>query len=369
MSTSELKNIVYALELLFMVSFEEDVSNVLQQLFDQDTETDSDDLLEQCPHYKYSSSHNFVDHLLVLLNAEVKAFDECTTTANGDLLFWLLAEKGDICIDCCNILLSAIHFNTFIRDYIIPNLSFAEPSEDDKYFGLFNLAKFSFWFICDQVPKVHKIIWKCMKLNKETYIKGEQLIKTNNLNQQERKIYAHVFHFICTIAVSGESSHFSHFRNVFLSIKYWNVYQIIFFINHHYIDLFKFIIGSSNADPKEAHLPTVMLCTISNKYHKLPERYVSLIDENLQDMIFINIDEIKMYKEYRAKLRSDMRVCGFCEIVEGSGEDNVTGQKKSKYKICKQCKMTYYCSRNCQKKSWNKRHREVCEKLLQMYCL
>eukprot|EP01084_Bolivina_argentea_P259549 437961_1 len=211
MSTSELKNIVYALELLFMVSFEEDVSNVLKYI-EQDTEIDSDDsctrLLEWCPHYKYSSCHNFVQHLLVLLNPQVKAFDECT------LLFFLLAEKCDICIDCCNILLSTIHFSTFIQNYIIPNVSFAQPSKYDEYKGLFTLAEFSFWFICNQVPKVYKIIRKCMKLNKETYIKGEQLIN----QKKEGKIYVHVFHFICSIAVSsGELSKFSHLRNVFLS--------------------------------------------------------------------------------------------------------------------------------------------------------
>eukprot|EP01084_Bolivina_argentea_P071719 130316_1 len=31
-----------------------------------------------------------------------------------------------------------------------------------------------------------------------------------------------------------------------------------------------------------------------------------------------------------------------------------------RFKVCKQCKSTYYCNRKCQKRSWNKKHRYYC---------
>ena len=34
-----------------------------------------------------------------------------------------------------------------------------------------------------------------------------------------------------------------------------------------------------------------------------------------------------------------------------------------KMKICKGCKMIYYCSRKCQKRDWNSKHRTICSNL------
>eukprot|EP01084_Bolivina_argentea_P193995 332810_1 len=39
--------------------------------------------------------------------------------------------------------------------------------------------------------------------------------------------------------------------------------------------------------------------------------------------------------------------------------------KRGKWYLCSKCKMVYYCSKRCQKKSWNKQHRYHCKKLSQ----
>ena len=44
-----------------------------------------------------------------------------------------------------------------------------------------------------------------------------------------------------------------------------------------------------------------------------------------------------------------------------------SGCDKMGYKICSGCEMEYYCSRRCQKRSWNKEHRFVCKKLCDFY--
>ena len=39
----------------------------------------------------------------------------------------------------------------------------------------------------------------------------------------------------------------------------------------------------------------------------------------------------------------------------------------ARYKLCGDCKMTYYCSRRCQKKAWPL-HKAICNKLKHQYC-
>ncbi len=34
--------------------------------------------------------------------------------------------------------------------------------------------------------------------------------------------------------------------------------------------------------------------------------------------------------------------------------------QETRLKICRQCKMVYYCSRTCQKLDWKHRHRNEC---------
>eukprot|EP01084_Bolivina_argentea_P000197 366_1 len=55
------------------------------------------------------------------------------------------------------------------------------------------------------------------------------------------------------------------------------------------------------------------------------------------------------------------RICGFCKIKEIHYQ---TANITRKYKICAKCKTTFYCSRSCQKKHWNKIHRYDCTEMV-----
>ena len=52
------------------------------------------------------------------------------------------------------------------------------------------------------------------------------------------------------------------------------------------------------------------------------------------------------------------KACAYynCKVVR-------TNTNKIKMKICKGCKLTYYCSRKCQKCDWNSKHRRECQRL------
>lgn len=43
------------------------------------------------------------------------------------------------------------------------------------------------------------------------------------------------------------------------------------------------------------------------------------------------------------------------------------GKKHEKLRVCSGCRMSYYCSKSCQKKSWKIQHGNVCHKLSQYY--
>eukprot|EP01084_Bolivina_argentea_P259471 437811_1 len=46
-------------------------------------------------------------------------------------------------------------------------------------------------------------------------------------------------------------------------------------------------------------------------------------------------------------------ICGFIRCTNSQNNNQ-------KFKLCSGCKMTYYCSKSCQKRSWNIRHRTEC---------
>ena len=51
--------------------------------------------------------------------------------------------------------------------------------------------------------------------------------------------------------------------------------------------------------------------------------------------------------------RSNFKLCDNCELGE---------RMVGLYKSCANCKETFYCSRDCQKKHWNNGHKVVCKK-------
>ena len=66
----------------------------------------------------------------------------------------------------------------------------------------------------------------------------------------------------------------------------------------------------------------------------------------------------------------------FSELLEISHENRIISLKmcgnekcnkiqNANMKICKKCKLTYYCSRYCQKVDWKCKHRNCCDELFE----
>eukprot|EP01084_Bolivina_argentea_P147713 258381_1 len=334
--------------------------------------------IDACVHLNYSSSQTFVRRLLGLLHPQLKLQQDAESILTyGDLLRMpSIAPFSNMCCHCCIVLLSETHVNNILKNFIMKYIDFSEPPKEIS-FG--NLAEFAFWCLCNNVAKFYKIIGRYTTINEKMYIKGEQIMKMNKSADPQCMRYAHEFHFICNMAVSKRHTRFMYLRNLFLSVKYWNSYQLIFFVNHHAKDLFNFLLDAM-VNNFEMHsiagdevgavrqIITASWILISNKYFRLPVSMLSLITEHSRQFMssickYYSIEHMNNLE--RIQLKEQIKKCGWCGIILALEDEQVN--LKLKCRICKQCKMIYYCSRFCQKISWNTEHRNVCRRLSDMY--
>ena len=64
------------------------------------------------------------------------------------------------------------------------------------------------------------------------------------------------------------------------------------------------------------------------------------------------------------KRKEMIKVCGNKKCSKSKRIDN-----KVQFKICKRCKVFYFCSRKCQKIAWKVDHRKMCYKITQQLLL
>eukprot|EP01084_Bolivina_argentea_P082521 149412_1 len=182
-----------------------------------------------------------------------------------------------ICTHCINKLLSTVHLLDLLHFYLMPHTHPHGMIKHNKYAYLFELATLWFNELCI-IPAFYKIVGKFIKINATTFNKGEQIMKMNDYI--EKQIYeepyenhphipfAHSFDFICAIAMSDYSM-INCLRMLFLSTKYWNGYQTVFFINHYVGLLVRTYVLNSDAEARDDELkllPTTMIMILLQKY-------------------------------------------------------------------------------------------------------
>eukprot|EP01084_Bolivina_argentea_P053864 98821_1 len=188
------------------------------------------------------------------------------------------------------------------------------------------------------------------------------------------------------------------FMSFYLSIKYWNRRNVIYFVTHYFNGLNDDLVG-----PIMDSVPD-FCCTslnaILNLSIQLGKRYCAVLnfDSNQREIkqwIFNGIKTTKSKKFPR--LTTDMRVMSnldnFKQFYLGMKKDcsgyelrasnknrkntsklvrtrtltchqcGIEWNKRSnKLKICGKCKMVHYCGKKCQKGHWKFMHRKDCKK-------
>eukprot|EP01084_Bolivina_argentea_P259470 437809_1 len=142
------------------------------------------------------------------------------------------------------------------------------------------------------------------------------------------------------------------------SIKYWNNYQVAYFVKHYFnwltdesVRWAEHMVNRSISIPPIPIMILVKVALQAKKTHIFDIINISPVLIKRMNLVW------KIYKSTRdldceAELKQKP-ICGFirCKNSQNSNQ---------KFKLCSGCKMTYYCSKSCQKRSWNIRHRTEC---------
>lgn len=175
---------------------------------------------------------------------------------------------------------------------------------------------------------------------------------------------------------------------IWRSMRYWNKYQMLYFINYLTDDVFHGIWCKSLTKDGVCNDLWEGTCL-------LPEYWCSLylckkikmfkeqwIDVRPRAMIehwdFLQIRLYTMTEPFhreRQRAIAEIKVHRMRErkrliqnVVCASKECEMKGARQ-KLKVCENCKMVYYCSRRCQKRAWAESHRLQCHKLVECFGL
>eukprot|EP01084_Bolivina_argentea_P295300 508353_1 len=176
----------------------------------------------------------------------------------------------------------------------------------------------------------------------------------------------------------------------YLSIKYWNKYHILFFLRN-YFDHFQKVISSLTSnnitdklisndyeltvDRKEMvklifwiiDLMNIVLKEIIVRFNSEKLHFNSIGKQNLVKRIKKHkLDTMKTLRKHRIEVRESVKEMMTCSWIGCCKKQKYADVK---FKLCSGCKMSYYCSEYCQKKSWNTQHRYNCKTLIEYYNL
>eukprot|EP01084_Bolivina_argentea_P140887 247622_1 len=327
-----------------------------------------------CSHHLFTTQSSLIDNMFGSIDRNLD--DKFLHTAN-------------FCSHCVNSALAKLSFMDYIH--------FVANRFDGHYGSVY--AVFTRNLLIHR--KIHKIMIKSCKMTQIIYLNGEyKMKKNNNINV----VFVHSFHTICEFIMrsvrcgwddvtkvrksdSGLSWIFHNMRMFHLSIKYWNKYHTLFFVNHYWLQLQKITkkiirIESDNCkainDERRAlnenedlildtliplmefilfdsyyKLESIRLIPteIRNAYRKLKDFVIRVYEPNYN--ILVRMDSIRNIKH---QVSCDWYLCN-------------KKQQLLSFKICSGCKMTYFCSRKCQKKSWKTNHKQQCNALKLKYAL
>eukprot|EP01084_Bolivina_argentea_P314709 545115_1 len=358
--------------------------NVLQQINELENFT--------CSHVLFASSGEFVDYVLWMICPQKEGRTKVTTKKMIHEFYLSLLDG--MCIHCINTLLT----KKKLKDIIALNKIYFDIQKT-PYMTVnnvvYNLKLRSLDVLVNSTihPKIPMLIVKSLIFDKTAYTKEtnfmRQVYKTNEFPISK----SHDFNWLwnITMGIMGyfnpipssqdrPTSVCSRFTGIwlrafFLSVKYWNDYQMLFFIEHYRIivqqqvaDLGKKSFYSRSTIPHDDSINKLFrfLCIeigIRCAKFKLTAQHWPLFLHN-KHMMKNRIKEMKT-KQIRKWVKSLYVENVKCCWTECNNNHCVIS--KQVLKVCSKCKMAYYCSKSCQKKAWNTNHRYHCKTLNEWY--
>eukprot|EP01083_Nonionella_stella_P126620 383334_1 len=341
-----------------------------------------------CSHSSYQSPDAFIDHLLWVLHPKSLfcAENEKHCTSIHKSLYGHI-----MCTNCINLMLYKVTFTDIINLYSIwtREIKIIAHLDRSPRGGLCNRLLLH---LCTH-PKIFKIMIKSFQFNKTVYLNGEKMRERSKVTHSEQ--YVHDFDFLSDILCgeiqsseynpqSTETESDEYFLRIqrenakviskafYLSIKYWKKYHFLYFARHYLLELERLWIDIYQLSQKDLGLGDVnflvgrIVCNVCIGARKLRCNQIG----NWEVMGVLKKYLKRTENEYdRKEIWKQVKTQFICKTTCGWYGCGKTQTNASKFKVCKQCKMTYYCSKHCQKRSWNSEHRNKCKILCNVYKL
>ena len=373
-----------------------------------------------CGHVLYKSPDQFIDHILWFLHPKSLHLPyEMKMKHSYYLCFQSILN---MCSHCVNIMLCKVHLLDIINLYSIScREHILNGSMIDCYAE--TVRDLLRRIMCH--PKMHRIIISACSLSKEDYILGERRHSIRLPLRPPGFTYVHDWDYLCEFIV-GELSRCKvgnhpatpflmekwndeeirinaqnqyhrkmvFLRTLWLSFKYWSEYQMLFFI-HYYLCRMNILwtelmdktecepggIVTEEENPYFGNLVTLlsafleMICKNAMrmgmaklKDQEIVDTICKFADQNFEctdsngNSVRLYETELQYQRQHKTHLKN-IAVCGWTKC----GKEGI--QIDGDLKVCKQCRMEYYCSRRCQKKAWKYEHRTRCKTLQTFYSL
>eukprot|EP01084_Bolivina_argentea_P283144 484845_1 len=314
-----------------------------------------------CPHQLYPIKSQFAHHLLWILRQE--SLSNASHKSHVRLMSPMIRSHS-FCWNCVNVILSIDNFANILGSCV----SARSANNSEYYKNLESRLKPAVIFKLISHPKAHKmmnspLVWDrkyatncCSHLQEFNLCLAVwwYVVKLCELTFKQLNLYRLVLEVYPTV------------RLLYLSMKNWNSKQIICFYKNE-LNLFHQLIELYNLTP--THDKNEERVCVGSSIHDLIGGLLNKLSKKLlcKDINYIFGKTQKKIMITFANMSTD----SFQQFINNRTPVKCYWWNCKRYsttfKLCKGCQMAYYCSRKCQKASWNNQHRFICNKLKQNY--
>ena len=355
---------------------------------------------DRCPHnfdMIYKSPSEYISHVLWILNAPKTSRTEWYHTSHlraacseGERAY---ALTHNMCTNCCNIMLSQQSLATIVSEFQRSGSSdtLGEPSRNGWPMHLAPRFCLHLALIESLVhhPQMSRLMVKQTPITKRQFrsmdgtgnmivmsahfitVQAANIEKIKMFDPDQRRMY------LCKLRTFA----------VFIcgSMRYWGEYDYLFFTKQFIVRMHTIAKKLERIqfrerieqDHKEAIISTLskiiggigVFCERIWKRTDIPflgdGNYKSVLNLMILIRRFVHETGYQINREGDIAKRAAKRqlICCWNKCYRMEREIGRAMQ------MCSGCKMTYYCSRKCQKKAWKCDHRDICQKLSKLYFL